>query len=339
MAETNEGGGGGYGGTSPGGGICWISPSDLAGQVFNLMSRISQLESDLNLLKSSNVSAITLSDLSSSAGGFLISALSQSIVAQFGRVNAWAWSAGENWIGHSSTAGTSVVEYPYPSDSTIGATLQMNSNSSVNGVAGKQNDFSGRMNRDVPFLGGWMFEGRFLFHSLVFSPSVISSNANDMRVLIGLSNENTLQANATWNSDSPGTTGVELIAFQFSGVRGDTTWKIIVKGTNSLFTPSSATIIDTGVTAEVGEWYDMSMRREVGSNMVSWSIVGVVSGVAGSGSFTTPDWPVETAVISHGFMEFFTIWNNLLNKSETLEMHHFWAQNLDTNDPMNYVPA
>lgn len=60
--------GGGYGGTAPGNGICWISPSDLAGQVFNLMSRIAQLESDVALLKAANVTANQTSDLSGDLG-------------------------------------------------------------------------------------------------------------------------------------------------------------------------------------------------------------------------------------------------------------------------------
>lgn len=66
MAEINEDGG--YGGTSPGGGICWISPSDLAGQVSNLMSRLAQAEADIERLKSANVTAEQLADISELLG-------------------------------------------------------------------------------------------------------------------------------------------------------------------------------------------------------------------------------------------------------------------------------
>lgn len=66
MAQTNDDGG--YGGTSPGGGICWISPSDLAGQVYNLMSRLAQAEADIERLKSANVSAQQLSDIAEAIG-------------------------------------------------------------------------------------------------------------------------------------------------------------------------------------------------------------------------------------------------------------------------------
>ena len=51
-----------------GGSWCPVSPSDMAGQIDNLLSRIEQLEQDMAELKAQNTEAIQLSDLSASAG-------------------------------------------------------------------------------------------------------------------------------------------------------------------------------------------------------------------------------------------------------------------------------
>jgi len=49
-------------------GICSISPSDMMGQLDNMLSRIEDLEKTIAELKASNTEAIQLSDLSQSAG-------------------------------------------------------------------------------------------------------------------------------------------------------------------------------------------------------------------------------------------------------------------------------
>lgn len=66
MAESGDSNGG-YGGTSTPG-LCWISPSDLAGQVFNLMAQVAQMQSELNALKATNITAEQLSDISELLG-------------------------------------------------------------------------------------------------------------------------------------------------------------------------------------------------------------------------------------------------------------------------------
>lgn len=57
----------------PGGGgttssICAVSPSDMMGQINNLVSRVEQLEQDVAELKALNIGAVQLSDFSASVG-------------------------------------------------------------------------------------------------------------------------------------------------------------------------------------------------------------------------------------------------------------------------------
>lgn len=67
MPEPNDGGGGG-GGTSDPGGICWVSPADMAGQINNLLTRVAQLESVLNQLLGVDITAIDAADIAPGLG-------------------------------------------------------------------------------------------------------------------------------------------------------------------------------------------------------------------------------------------------------------------------------
>lgn len=79
MAQIAEG----YGGTqAPGSAVCWISPSDMAAQVGNMLTRLAAVESKLNQHIMSNVSAISLSDFTQDLGVILTGTLSPAVVIE-----------------------------------------------------------------------------------------------------------------------------------------------------------------------------------------------------------------------------------------------------------------
>ena len=84
----------GYGGTGSSG-MCWISPSDMAGQVGNLMSRVANLESIVAQLLGVNVGAISLSDFTQDLGVIMSGVIGPAVLIKTGSPYAmYAYAVG-----------------------------------------------------------------------------------------------------------------------------------------------------------------------------------------------------------------------------------------------------
>jgi len=331
-----------YGGGSTSS-VCAITPADERAYFDNIAERLTRIETILSQLLGSDVTAIQLSDITQDMGTILGGTLGGGVLAQLStlvsRVNAWGLS-GNAWITSGGVNGSTGDMTTYTDEFTgtivIGTAKKYQTNLSVNNCSGVQaaSPLYRPGGGSKRFLNsGFLFEARVGLGLPMSAPNDMSK----VRFFCGLHNANFVASGTLFNNDNVATTDdTGYVGFQFSGPRGDNTFKVITRGEAVILGPATGVIYETGVPLVHDTLYEFTLRCEPGSETVTWTIKNMQTGASSTGTAGMPqnyEDPITGFPTLSGYSPGAAIWNNTTVQYQVMYINHIWTQTLDVDTP------